>query len=263
MFSPPPQTKLVRRSSLLSDTSSSPPPPDIPIYLDLEFVTPAAPTTTTTAPTTHAVQEDDEDAETDLELDFPLFSGPVPQRLTLRSPTPPPADEDLWDAAARVQRRPLSHYILFDSEERRAKLASVAVTGEEVRREARKGWPAVAARCEWRVIRIPAVDAPTERRKKPGKKRRVKIRIRKKEEMEKEERRRKSQVGREKWVGLSEEEKARLMEEERVRKNREKKLKKREREKRKKEAAKAVDGMGAGTAAENVAATAGESQAQL
>jgi len=237
-----PETKRISRTDL---SPALPPTADkTPIHLDLEFIPAPAP-----AP--------DEDAETNLELDFPMFSGPTLQRITLRSPTPPPPEKDVWDAFARAQKRPLSHWILAASTvaQRRAEFASVLVTGEEVVRCAGKLPVSNAARCEWKVIHAPAKDTGVAReggaRKNPGKKRRVQIRVAKRREVEREEARLKSQMGRDRFRGLVGEARERAETEERVRKNREKKLKRRLKEKEKKAAARGgdVDGGNGGASA--------------
>ena len=226
-----PETKRISRTDL---SPALPPTADkTPIHLDLEFIPAPAP-----AP--------DEDAETNLELDFPMFSGPTLQRITVRSPTPPPPEKDVWDAFARAQKRPLSHWILAASTvaQRRAEFASVLVTGEEVVRCAGKLPVSNAARCEWKVIHVPAKDTGVAReggaRKNPGKKRRVQIRVARR----REEARLKSQMGRDRFRGLVGEARERAETEERVRKNREKKLKRRLKEKEKKAAARGDVGGG-------------------
>ncbi|KAF8248861.1 hypothetical protein K440DRAFT_240004 [Wilcoxina mikolae CBS 423.85] len=241
-MSDPPETQRISRTSLSSTPTLSPDP--IPIHIDLEFIPPATPEAA-----------DDEDAETDLELDFPMFSGPTPQRITLRSPTPAPAEEDVFDAFARTQKRPLSHWILPASvvAQRRAEFEGVLVTGEEVVRLAEKLPVSTAARCEWKVIHIPGDDVPREgKRKNPGKKRRVQIRIKRKKEKEKEEARLRSQMGRDKFKGLEGEAREQAEKEERMKKNRKKKLKQREKEKAKKAAAREGDAGGGDEGAPSV-----------
>lgn len=250
-----PQTKRIRRADLDDfDTEVNPPiAPTETLHLDLEYIT----------PTLHEEGVAKVDVGEDLEFDFSLFSGAAPQRLKLRSPTPPPAEEEIWDAVAHSQKRSLDHWLLGSSEleARRKELETIAVSGADVFKDAKKQWPATAVKIEWKVTHISTADVPeTEvkggRRKKPGKKKRIKIRIAKKAELEKEARRRKSQAGRERFLGMTPEERAKAEDEERFRKNREKTLKRRAREKAKKAAAAAAAGGGPAKAAPDVEMTA-------
>ncbi|KAI5854872.1 hypothetical protein BZA05DRAFT_392834 [Tricharina praecox] len=238
-----PETKRIRRADL-DDSDTEVNPPTVPteaLYLDLEYIT----------STSHKEAVATESVDEDLELDFSLFSGAAPQRLKLRSPTPPPAEEDVWDAVAHSRKRPLGHWLITPSEleERRKKVAMSVVSGIDILKDAKKQWPAKAVKVEWKVTHISTADVPeTEmkegRRKRPGKKKRIKTRIAKKAELEKEERRRKSQADRNKFVGMTPEERAKAEDEERIRKNREKALKRRAREKAKKAAAAATTAAG-------------------
>ena len=247
-------TQRISRADLFSaslPSSPSPPLPDTPpTHPDLEF---------TAIPVRN---EQEEEKKTDQELDFPLFAGPVPQRISLHSPTPPPAAEAVYDAFAHAQTRPLSAYLVSPEAlfgRRRAEFACVAVRGEDLLAQAASLPASTRDRCWWNVIHIPpACDRPrsgggggedgsgARRRKRPGKKRRILIRVRHKQELARkearEEARAKSQRGRDKFVGLTADQKAALVNEERVRRNREKKFKRRLRERAKKAAAATMRG---------------------
>jgi len=233
-----PQTKRIFRADLDDyDTETNPPSgPTGTLHLDLEYIAPTTPKEAVTK----------EDVDEDLELDFSLFSGTAPQRLKLRSATPPPTEEDVWDAVARSRKRPLNHWLIAPSElkERQKRISTCAVSGADVLEGAKKPWPAKAVKVEWKVVHIstdgvPETETKEGRRRKPGKKMRIKMRIAKMAKLEKEERRRKSQAGREKFAGMTPEERTKAENAERIRKNREKTLKKRAREKAKKAAAAA------------------------
>jgi hypothetical protein len=126
---------------------------------------------------------------------------------------------------------------------RKKTLEEVLVTGEQILGMASRLPASEAARCEWNVIHIEGERVAAK--KKPGKKRRIYLRIQKEKERIKEEARKKAQQGRDKFKGLTEEQKAELEKQEKIRKNREKKLKQRQREKEKKAAAAAAAGGGA------------------
>lgn len=242
-------THRVSRAELYSPSPSppSPPPPDtVPTFPDLEFAA---------IPVLDQHRQEEGDEGTDQELDFPLFAGPAPQRIALCSPTPPPAAEAVYDAFAHAQTRPLSAYLVPPEAlagRRRAEFACVAVRGEDLLGQAASLPVSTRDRCQWKVIHIPppAFDrggsdggsSGAGRRKRPGKKRRILIRVRRKQELAHKEACDKSQRGRDKFVGLTADQKAALANEDRVRRNREKKLKRRQRERAKKAAAAALRG---------------------
>lgn len=189
------------------------------------------------------------------EVDFPLFSTATKaaaQRVRMRSATPERNEEDIWAEAVQTRVRPMEYWIIDDATlaRRRTEFEQVVVTGEEVRAAAKVRWPG----CElpWRVTHILARGPITShctatsvngKHKRPGKRRRIAIRTAKEKEAAKEEARLKSLHGRQKWIGLTEDEKSRLDREERTRRNREKKAKRRIKEKAKKASAKAAEGV--------------------
>ncbi|KAL7276808.1 hypothetical protein RUND412_000194 [Rhizina undulata] len=243
-----PETKRIRRSDLYSSSPSrSPSPAPAPPSLNLEFeyVAVAPPP----APPSPPANEEDE-------FEFNLFSGG--QTIKLKSPTPPPEVEDAYELAAKSQKRPLGYYILTEEDimRRREEFSQVVVSGEEIFKQSTVHWPGCSF--PWRVIHLPSTinksvksskanQTPTTgtslsvvsvaeppRRKKPGKKRRIYLRKERQKIKAAEEARLKSLAGREKFKGLSKEEREKAERDERNRKNREKKIKRRAREKAKK-----------------------------
>lgn len=207
---------MLRRD--LRTPSRSPAPTTAALDLDLEY-------------TTHTPDAADvPPSPTSSVIDFPLFSS-APTRLRLRSESPPP---DLWGAAVAAQSRPPSHYTAAPLPPTELE---VAVSGEDILANA--STPYAGCKQPWKVTHITLdapIEEPTERRKRPGKKKRIQQRIKKKAEEEKEEVRKKSREGRTRFEGVTEAEKERILREEKTRKNREKSLKKKERERAKKAA---------------------------
>ena len=181
-------------------------------------------------------------------FEFPLFTNST-AHISLRTPTPPLSAESrylaTYAAAAAAQARPHSYYFYTRTASAQAQLEAAAVSGAQVLHEAcRDKW--LGSTFSWRLIHVPPPAQPSRapltgsksRRKcKPGKKRRIKVRIvaaQKKREREERER-----VEVEK---RSSENKARS--EKRALRNRDKKAKKRAREKVRKVAASSAIAVG-------------------
>lgn len=208
-------------------------------------------------------------------IDFPLFTTPLSHALTLRTPTPPPSQEDIYlksfFSLAEKQNRPDDYYFYTPTEDDKARFREIAVEGDEVVGFAEKvkwcgrGFP-------WRVMEvgkdglvvsnggtappingasIPGIqndkkadgdkNTPKHKKCKPGKKRRIFLRLaaakRQAAKLAAEERKKQEAEERKKA-----EEEARMK---RLLRNREKKAKKRAREKVKK-----LAGAGRGDAGE-------------
>ncbi|KAH0609758.1 uncharacterized protein H6S33_012304 [Morchella sextelata] len=233
-----PETKRVRRAELFDDftpAADSPTTSDThTLDLDLDFVT--------VAPLPSANPADD---PADADLEFSLFSGPR-QTVTLKEATPP-CEEDLWEALAHSQKRPVAHYVLSEADmalRRQVLLAGgMIVEADEVRVGAKAVWP--ACKVPHKVITITMRAQPPEPRAdgkhgKPSKKSRIAIRkAQQKIKATEEERQRKIDATK-KFAGFPPEERARLEREDKSRKNREKKAKKKARERIKKLALKAA-----------------------
>ena len=130
---------------------------------------------------------------------------------------------------------------------RRARAAAVAVSGGDVL----KGG-CLAAKAE--VGELPKVGEGEEegrlegkrkrkRKMRPGKKRRIYVRVKRAVEFARMEARRKSNAGREKYVGLTPEQRDEVARQERARKSREKKARERAKKKAKKEKEKENEAM--------------------
>lgn len=199
---------------------------------------------------------EDQEGNHDEEFEFRLFSGPAGASAPAKVVLDASDDEDArkGDGAFVTPARPQSYYLAEEaSPEQRQRYSYAAVTAEDIAAGARKrAW---GLERPWRVLKISlssrkppsstassvsgatttsegdAVDAP--KRKRPGKKRRIAVRIKARAEKE----RREAEKAR-----REAEEKQRISKEEHLlekkkRLNREKKLKRRAKEKEKKLAA--------------------------
>ncbi|KAF2491433.1 hypothetical protein BU16DRAFT_529957 [Lophium mytilinum] len=246
-----PQAKRVRRDELYSPAPSprSSPDPALTELLriqaqNISFETVETANNPATAPD-HQNAADEEDEEE--ELEFHLFAPTAaqesndapPHRIRIGSP-----DRNGKEGFV-VPERPPEYYFATEADDtRRAQLNAAAISGEEVLERAKIPWPGFEM--PWRVTKISSrglvkdvvaghadvlVELEVGKRKRPGKKARIKTRIKAKEEHLKRETAEKSAKDKE----MAEKEK-------KIRRNRVKQLKKRARDKAK----KAEDGDAAG-----------------
>ncbi|KAH8887410.1 hypothetical protein GQ53DRAFT_844271 [Thozetella sp. PMI_491] len=176
------------------------------------------------------------------EYEFRLFSrkGTSTQKVVLHQ-----EDEHLANPGGLVKARPTSHYLRGElSAEARANIVQAALSGHDILREAQKrAW---GLEKPWRVTRILAIRGAKpggitlntgnaldldNKRKRPGKKRRIALRQKKKTKKEKEADEQQAKQAKEEHL---KEKKKRL--------NREKKLKRRQKERDKRATAKADAG---------------------
>ncbi|KAI9838453.1 MAG: hypothetical protein M1837_002475 [Sclerophora amabilis] len=179
-------------------------------------------------------------SETPGEYNFQLFSRSVGniqngskvaddshRKVVLGSPTP-----ENRESGFLVPERPNDHYFVGpSSKKRRAEIASVALTGEEVMGLSERKNPGLTF--SWRVttvtikpsskIRLATDSQHSEGRRRPGKKRRIILRKRVSEQQKRQQQQ-----------NLTQAEKTTAEREKRTRRNREKKVKKKEKEKLKK-----------------------------
>ncbi|KAK7539939.1 uncharacterized protein J3D65DRAFT_550110 [Phyllosticta citribraziliensis] len=239
-----PNAKRVRRDELHSPASStrSSPDPDLTnlfrakLQSRIELVEAQPQGVIQPAQGAHDAGSEDE------ELEFRLFAaparggdGPAPQKIRLKSP-------DLENAEGGFvnPKRPDSYYFAgVPSDELQRQHESVAVTGDQVTRWAQQKWPGCAL--PWKVTSISldkkaretlglsdnvSTSPVTAKRTRKGKKARIAVRTKLKENAEAKEAQAKAQAEKE----LAERAK-------RAKRNRDKKLKKRQRDKAKKAAA--------------------------
>jgi hypothetical protein len=182
------------------------------------------------------------------EYDFCLFggAGAAPTKVVLEDDSEPQGE------GAILKQRPASFYLAKDlSEEQRQRFKAAAVTGDEVLARSQSRWWSMEL--PWKVTRITtmtttkkkvgsgqnataistSLESTEAKRKRPGKKRRIALRM--KERAEKDKMKTAAQLKEEKEEHLKEKKK---------RLNRLKKLKRREKEREKKQAA-AKGGQGA------------------
>ncbi|RDW94310.1 hypothetical protein BP5796_00073 [Coleophoma crateriformis] len=250
-----PEAKRVRRSDLYThsrSSSASPSPPDPSLVAKFQnqlaqiygIVPPTAPLSPEDgAPGPSADTEEMHDAEDaqddDQGFEFRLFSSAKPaekdnpqtHKIVITD-----EDADWGDGAFVVPHRELSYYIIPKAEgDRRRGIELMAMSGEDILREkSRRHW---GLEVPWRVKvlkvqgtvkkrgveRIVTMDQDAEemaKRKKPGKKRRIILRERKKIKDEAEQKRK-----------IAMEMKEEAEKEKRIRRNREKKIKRRLKEK--------------------------------
>jgi hypothetical protein len=193
--------------------------------------------------------------EDEPELEFRLFSTSAP-KVVVRD------DEEAEGDGGIISARPMEFYLKDFSSGEREQIRQVAVDYADIIREAQqRAW---GLEVPWRVTKITmkagkptsftlspqkpqsknkskqklAQDEEPGKRKRPGKKRRIMLRIKEKERLEKERTRKEKEEAMEKQRMTKEEH----LKEKKKRLNREKKLKRRQKEKEKKMATKGESG---------------------
>jgi len=176
------------------------------------------------------------------EYDFCLFggAGAAPTKVVLEDDSEPQGE------GAILKQRPVSFYLAKDlSEEQRQRFRAVAVSGDEVLARSQSRWWNMEL--PWKVTHITttkkassgqqgtavlvSADTTEAKRKRPGKKRRIALRMKERAEKDKM-----------KTAAQLKEEKEEQLKEKKKRLNRLKKLKRREKEREKKQAAKGGEG---------------------